>query len=374
MTQNQTEGQVDSLSDIRTIVDADLHVGEYFADILYYIDDSHSFVRKRIEEARNRTSDIYSITHPTPSPRHSEIGDEYGPDADPAQRRRGKIEQMTEFNIDQGILDPTLNLAINSVDNPTHATALANAYNTWLLDTFLDDESLRGNILIAPQQPKKAANEIDRLAQETEFVGIFMPSTGLVPPAGHQKYDPIYKAATRHGLPVSLHGAASATFHNFPTMRRWNQTYAEDHTLVHPFTQMWNLTTLVYRGIFERFPGLNIVIQESGISWIPFLKWRLDDHYMELSDDLPLVDRLPSEYINESVYFTTQPLGLTSSSRKHLPQVIEMAGPENIMYSSDLPHSDFDPPEELFDRIGHVFDDETIEKIMGRTAIELYGL
>jgi predicted TIM-barrel fold metal-dependent hydrolase len=375
MSRTDTAESIDALEDLDRVIDTDAHVTESLGDVLPYVEDRYSGVREIIERAEHPLYDVYTINHPTPPSIHSEFGDIYGQDDAPTRRRDAKLGEMAEFGIDRGILDPTLNLALNTVDEPTYATALANAYNSWLLDSFLDDEDrLVGNILVAPQRPDRAAEEIDRLAGEESFVGVQIPSTGLVPPAGHRQYDPIYEAAAEHGLPVAFHGAASATFHNFASMRRWNETYAEDHALVHPFTQMWNLTTMLYRGTFERFPGLDVVFQESGIAWVPYLKWRLDDHYMELSDDLPLLTRLPSEYVDESVYFTTQPLGLTAANPKHLSQAIEMTGPGNVMYASDLPHADFDPPSELFDRIHSEFDPTTVRGMMGETAAGLYGL
>jgi predicted TIM-barrel fold metal-dependent hydrolase len=54
--------------------------------------------------------------------------------------------------------------------------------------------------------------------------------------------------------------------------------------------------------------------------------------------------------------------------------VIEAAGPHNIMYSSDLPHTDFDPPEELFDRVAPYLDEEDVRGMMGETAAEVFGL
>jgi predicted TIM-barrel fold metal-dependent hydrolase len=51
-----------------------------------------------------------------------------------------------------------------------------------------------------------------------------------------------------------------------------------------------------------------------------------------------------------------------------------MIGPDSIMYSADLPHTDFDPPAELFNRIRSNFDVETVRGIMGETAVKLYNL
>jgi hypothetical protein len=51
-----------------------------------------------------------------------------------------------------------------------------------------------------------------------------------------------------------------------------------------------------------------------------------------------------------------------------------MIGAESIMYSADLPHTDFDPPSELFNRVRGAFDDDTIAAMFGGTAADLYGV
>jgi hypothetical protein len=137
---------------------------------------------------------------------------------------------------------------------------------------------------------------------------------------------------------------------------------------------MWNLTTLPFRGVPERYPDLTLVFQEAGIAWIPYLLWRLNDHYLQFGEELPYLDRLPSEYVREQCYFTTQPLGHTARDGSHLARVIDAIGPESILYSADLPHTDFDPPSELFDRIRGEFDDDTVAAMMGTTAADLYGV
>jgi predicted TIM-barrel fold metal-dependent hydrolase len=91
----------------------------------------------------------------------------------------------------------------------------------------------------------------------------------------------------------------------------WNETYAEDHTLFHPFSLMWDVTSMVFRGIPERFPDLDFVFSEAGIGWVPYVEARMDDHYMEYTYDIPMLERLPSEYMRERFHFATQPLGHT---------------------------------------------------------------
>jgi len=375
MAQHGEAGRIRSLDGVETVVDTDAHVTESVDDMLAYMDDAHEGVRRIIDDAANPGHDVYSVAHPMPPFIHSEaFGDVYSDT--PTGTVESKRQEMDEFDLDYSILNPTLNLGLATVNNDHAAVALANAYNSWILDRFVDggDDRIRTPVVVAPQKPSKAAEEIDDRASEDGVVGVQIPSTGLVPPPGHEWYDPIYRAAQDNDLPVLFHSGSGATADIFPVMRKWAETYAEDHAVVHPFTAMWNLTTMLFRGVPERFPDLEFVFQEAGVGWIPYTCWRLDDHYLELADEIPHLTQLPSEYVNERFSFSTQPLGHTPRNPEHLAQAIEMAGPGNVMYSSDLPHPDFDPPEELFDRINGHLDPADVEAIMGGTATEVFDL
>lgn len=368
-----------SVEQLDTVVDADAHVRESVDDLVPHIDDQYEAVRRIIQECKRPMADIYSVTHAMPpipftdseydtgrSSMEYGSGEEYSPEV--------KLSEMTDFGIDYGVLDPTLNLGLMTVENPHVAVALANAYNSWILDEYTDDaDEFVATILAAPHRPEQAAEEIDDRGTEDDMVGVFLPTTGIIPPLGHPMYDPIYEAAQDHGLPIVMHGGNLATSHAFPIMRRFNEHYAENHVIVHPFGHLWHLTTMLVRGVPERFPDLEFVFQESGIGWVPYAIWRLDDHYLELSHEFHL-RKLPSEYIHDSFYFTTQPLGHTADNPEHLARMIELAGPGNIMYASDLPHTDFDPPEELFDRINRYFDQDTVRAMMGETAVDVFDL
>jgi predicted TIM-barrel fold metal-dependent hydrolase len=51
-----------------------------------------------------------------------------------------------------------------------------------------------------------------------------------------------------------------------------------------------------------------------------------------------------------------------------------MCGTDNLMFSTDYPHYDFDTPEELFNMIRGHFDEEAVEKIFGGTAMKVFDL
>ncbi len=367
--------RVGSVDGLDVVVDADAHVREGIDDLVPYIDERYGAVREIVAATKRPLADIYSVTHAMPSFPFAENvhgdtdGDAIAGGYDPEE----KLAEMREFGIDYGVLDPTLNLGLPTVENAQVSVALANAYNSWILDAYTDDhEAFVANVLVSHKRPAEAAEEIDRRADEDDVVGVQIPSTGVLPPLGDPRYDPIYEAAEDNGLPVVLHGGNLATSHAFPTQRQWNESYTENHVITHPFGHMWHASTMLVRGVPARFPDLDFVFQEAGIAWLPYFVWRMDDHYLEHSHEFHL-DRLPSEYVEEQFYVTTQPLGHTKNP-KHLARAIELAGPGNVMYASDLPHSDFDPPEELFARIDREFDGETVRGMMGETAVDVFDL
>jgi predicted TIM-barrel fold metal-dependent hydrolase len=358
--------------DLSTIVDADAHVTDDESDLLPYIEDRYSGVKEIISKGdRPAEQTVFQGSWPMPPFIYSELRLAKQPTRDATS----KLDRMAEFGIDHAVLSPGLHLHLAAVANERWGVALANAYNSWLLDEWLDDHSrLLGGCVAAPHDPRAAAEEIDRMAKEDDIVAVQLPGTGLNPAPGHSQYDPIYEAAENHGLPVVLHGSSAVTSFAFPVQRMLSQSYAEDHALVHPFTAMRNLTNLVLQGVPVKFPDLDIIIQEAGLGWIPYMLWRLDDHYFELSYETPLLEKPPSEYVGDNFYFTTQPLGHTRSNPEHIAQIIDMVGTDSILYASDLPHADFDPPRELFDRINPHFDEMDVRGMMGETSQEVFGI
>lgn len=376
----QTKGKSFTVQDV-TVVDTDAHITESDEQLQPYITDDYPALGKILENEPSPDFTIRSAAHPGPV-----LGEMYTPEGESEELTRNngfemsqatlpsKLKEMEEFGIDKSIVTPTMLLTINSINNPRFGHAYRRAYNSWLEDNFLDQyENVKGAVVVSRHEPNKAAEEIERMASEDDIVAVAFGLGALTPPLGDRTYDPIYEAAENYGLPLLLHGTGGTFAWDYPTQFRDAHTYSEAHVVANPFQAMWHLSESIYRGLPERFPDLDLVFQESGISWIPFTKWRLDDVYMEYPDDAPILSKPPREYIADQYYFTTQPLGHTTGHNE-MAKAIELAGAESILYSSDLPHPSFDPPEELFNRIGSYFDEDVVRGMMGETAEELFGL
>lgn len=79
---------------------------------------------------------------------------------------------LDAFGIDYAVLTGNVvGLGVNP--NADHATATARAYNDWLIDHWLDqDARFLGSVMIAPQDPLQAAQEIRRVACSTSTANI----------------------------------------------------------------------------------------------------------------------------------------------------------------------------------------------------------
>src|SRR6185295_19414615 len=108
------------------------------------------------------------------------------------------------------------------------------------------------------------------------------------------------------------------------------------------------VASMVTSGIFELFPTLKIVLIEGGFAWVPPLMWRLDQSWKQLKEEAPLLKRLPSEYIREHFWISTQPME-EPPQRRFFTQLLEQLDMnDKLMFATDYPHWDFDAPDRAF--------------------------
>jgi predicted TIM-barrel fold metal-dependent hydrolase len=93
------------------------------------------------------------------------------------------------------------------------------------------------------------------------------------------------------------------------------------------------LVVLIFSGVLERFPRLRFVSAENEVGWLPFFLQKLDQAQEEYRYLYPAPLTLrPTEYFRRQVFatFIDDPVGVASR---------EFIGVENIMWSSDYPHT-----------------------------------
>jgi len=279
-----------------------------------------------------------------------------------------------EFGIDHIVLNSFESLG--RFPDRDFAETLMHGYNDWFLDCILDelDDDHYGLINIAPQKPEAAAEEIDRLADEDQLVGVYIGSTAPSPPLGDPKYDPIYAAAEDNDLPVSFHSRVGDLHIGFPRQYDGIQKVLTAHSVGHMWTASLTLASLIVNGAPVKFPDLTFNITESGISWIPFMMWRLNEEYAHRPNQAPLLERTPEEYIrSDSFFFTSQPLG-EPNDPSQIAEQAKIIGLENLMFASDYPHFDFNNVESIHDTLGPHVSDAERRAFLGENAATSFGL
>ena len=273
-------------------------------------------------------------------------------------------EQLLDaWDIEFGLLNPLRPFA---QVNQEYGAALASALNEWQIEYWLDPEPrLRSSIYIQYEDGDLAAAEIDRLGDHPGFVQVLI-LVRTNEPLGRRKYWKIYEAATRHDLPVGIHfgGSGSSAF----TAAGWTSHYIEDHGgMTQPFQTQ--VTSLVCEGVFERYPTLKVALIEGGFAWLPPLMWRLDRSWMKLRDEVPDLKRLPSEYVREHFWLSTQPMEEPPKGEYFEQLLDQLDLDDRLMFATDYPHWDFDSPERAFPvDLGP----ERKTKIMAENARALY--
>ena len=293
--------------------------------------------------------------------------DAFPPEGPPGSHLGFMQEQLLDtWEMDYGILNPLS--PAGGQQNLEYGAAIAQAVNEWQIAEWLEkDERLRASLTVAYEDADLAVAEIERLGDHPGFVQLmFMART--MEPLGRRKYWKIYEAAVDYDLPIGIHfggtgigpitGAGKAAH------------YIQDHGGM-PMAFQAQVTSYVYEGVFEQFPDLKIVLIEGGFGWVAPLMWRMDSWYRKLKMEVPYLKRLPSEYIRDHFYLTTQPVEEPSNPAHFEQMLAHMDMDDKLMFATDYPHWDFDSPDQALRNIS----DRNIKKqIMAENARELYNL
>jgi predicted TIM-barrel fold metal-dependent hydrolase len=303
--------------------------------------------------------------HPEGFMRTDVLAPEEGDVADHYEALRSQL--LDRYSFDYAILTGEEAIEVSTLANPRYASALARAYNDWLVEEWLSrDPRLRGSLVVAPQDPRGAAKEIRRLGPHEAVVQVLM-SSGSERPYGDPFYEPIWEAAAELDLPVAAHLGGQGGINANPTGCGPPTFFWEAHALFCE-TGMGHVASVIAHGIFERYPNARFVVIECGAAWLPALLWRLDADYKALRKETPWLKRLPSEYAREHIRLTTQPLE-RPKEKHHLWAVLEsMSGREVLLFASDYPHWDFDDPTTL------ELPKDWAADVLDGNARKLYGL
>ena len=245
---------------------------------------------------------------------------------------------LQDVGIEWTVLYPTNGLSYGKIVSKDYAVAICRAYNDWMYETYLRaSPRFKAMGLIPLQDPEEAVAELRRIVG-LGFQGAMMPSNGLPEPLGSKAYWPVYAEAERLGCSLAVHGGCHDRF----GMDQLNM-YVPVHALGHPWGLVINCASIVYNGVFDRYPGVRIAFLEGGVAWLLLCLERFHSSHETHFQHIPPGQYGPREgddpiayikkHIDEGRFF----IGCETEELT-MPYVLKIVGNKPFMYSSDFPH------------------------------------
>ncbi|HXV81846.1 MAG TPA: amidohydrolase family protein, partial [Candidatus Binatia bacterium] len=245
------------------------------------------------------------------------------------------------------------------IQNDEAYKAVVRSYNDWLAEEYCSyaPERLIGVGVIPITNITDAVSELKHCA-DLGLKAVAIDSF----PAG-QKYptsndDPFWAAVIDLDMALTIHvqfgfprrgrGAPTATG---PSFKYPTQPNPEHHVpdVIERFNKYGfrgsiQVVQMIWGGVFDRFPKLNIYVAEVQIGWVPNWMDQMDNEYgrqrfwAERVLGLPQLRRPPSEYARENCYwgFNRNPVGVRIARQE--------MGVDHVMWASDFPHLESDWP------------------------------
>jgi len=191
-----------------------------------------------------------------------------------------------------------------------------------------------GLTAIAPQDPKRAAEEIERGALRLGFKGVIINSHTHDEYLDDPKFWPILEAAQALDTPVYLHPNTPSRGLIAPML----EAGLDGAIFGFGVETGLHLLRMIVTGVFDRFPRLKLVVGHLGEA-LPFWAARLD--YMHAATvrsrryaQMRELQARPSDYLRRNVWVTT-------SGMAWAPAIMftrEVVGGDRVLYAMDYPY------------------------------------
>ncbi len=218
------------------------------------------------------------------------------------------------------------------------------AHNRWLAEFCSRAPGRRAGVAqIFANRIDDALAEVRWAAEAfSPFGGILLPSLppgADLPPLWDAAYEPLWSLCEELGVVVNIHGGGGLPDYG-------DAEVARAIMLVElPWFSHRSVWHLIFGGVLERHPTLQVVLTEQGLAWVPRGLETLDWFYgrMTLGDAAEAnffgaaakgMSMTPTEYFQRNVSVGASFLRASESALRH------QVGVERIMWGADYPHSE----------------------------------
>jgi 5-carboxyvanillate decarboxylase len=272
---------------------------------------------------------------------------------------RAKV--MEQLDIDMHVLSLT-SPGVQMFERE-HAIAMAALANDHLAQIVQAQPArFAGLASFAPQDPARAAKEMDRCINTLKLNGFIVNSHTNNEYLDLPKYWEIFEAAAALNAAIYIHPRCPA------------DTMAKPYADYELQAAIWgfqaevgvHVLRLMLSGVFDRFPNLTVVIGHMGEN-VPFHLWRTD-HWYERRRASALTKLRPSEIFKRNIVVTT-------SGVEHAPALkyaIDVLGADNIMWAIDYPYEEMAPSVSFMNEVP--LSEEDRAKIFHKNAERVFHI
>lgn len=262
------------------------------------------------------------------------------------------------------IIYPTVGMMICNHPDFDYKKACFDAYNRWIAEYCATSPSrLLGCGQTAMRTPEEGIADFKAI-KNLGLRGVMMPGEPALEDYDSDIYNPVWEAAIEMGIPLSFHiltmknsYTRGPRINTFLSIIRGNQDI---------------MGTLIFGGVFERYPELKVVCVEADAGWVPHYLYRMDHAYKRhrnwLAPGISL-SKQPSEYFSENIYTTFQDDWVAFKTANEMNW-------RRLMWANDFPHSDSTWPwsqDMLAEHTRHLTDEQT-QAILCDNVAQLYGI
>lgn len=224
------------------------------------------------------------------------------------------------------------------------AHAVARAHNRGMLEFCSVDARLLPTCYVPLVDFDRAAAMTDE-AIEMGAAALLVASG--CPPThspSHIALDPVWARAQEAGLPVVFHVGGTGDLLDAeyfvnglpvpPDFHGGEENFRSVDFMAIPVQPAQTLATMIFDGVLDRFPALRFGVIEQGAVWLPSWMRQMESAFEAFArheERLRALSLRPSEYVRRQVRATPYPT-------EDVGWIIEQAGPDVCLFSSDYPH------------------------------------
>jgi predicted TIM-barrel fold metal-dependent hydrolase len=205
-------------------------------------------------------------------------------------------------------------------------------YNRWLADFVATHPERFVGLIYPPTWDVDLAVKEIKWGAEHGLRGVNFPAPrpGMAGEYDDPVWEPFWDACEEHQLTLATHSG-------LPTRDVFGpQAMAMRRLESAGWPARRGMHRLVFGGVFERHPGLNLVLTEQARGWWLAAMVEMDSVYLNPSDALRTqVPKPPSEYMKSNVF-----IGSSFTPPSEVQQAFDEGFADNMLWGRDYPHGE----------------------------------